>query len=58
VEQWVRFGGRWCGGEHVRARRSEGGNGGLVSPPGGRARREEGIGAAVVYRGDLRSHTT
>jgi hypothetical protein len=32
VEQWTRFGGQWCGGERVRARRSRGGNGGSVSP--------------------------
>jgi hypothetical protein len=49
---------QWCGGERVRAHRSEGGNGGSVSPPGGKARREEGMGAAAVHRGDLRSHAT
>jgi hypothetical protein len=41
MEQQTRFGGQWCDGERVRARRSRGGNGGSVSPL---CRREREVG--------------
>jgi hypothetical protein len=47
VEQQTRFGGQWCGGERARARRSRGGNGGLVSPlERGESERERGQGTS------------
>jgi hypothetical protein len=54
----ARFGGRRCGGERTRARRSERQHWQLSSPLRARARRKERMEAAAAHRGALRRLAT